>query len=551
MPCVRRLLGLFTAPTLMCAAYGLLLLSWAMSNAPFAGADETSHYVRAIAVGNGQLVGPLDPYTTADFPNSPITLAWLNDATRAVTVPGDKLSRTATCNTFHARESAACLEDDLRPITGPTVLQNPVGNYQPLPYVLPGLAIDRVDGPFTAALVGRLVSAFVCWLFLCLAVRLAWNREAPSLIGTALAVTPMVLFTASIINPSGLEIATGLAFAAAVLRLRRHARPPAWVWTATAVSGLALSLSRSPGPVWMVMDLVVLVLLLGGRETRHRLRAQPIAAATTMLVLVLGIAVNRVWEGLYGSHLRLTLAEVQALGPPSNTLVDFLFSQQIGNFGWTETPMSPTLIRLWFALIILLLAIALVVGTARERAVLLLAVAGCFLVTIGLPVVFQAGTGFSAQGRHLLPVTVMLPLLAGHILTEHRTSLPSPSWAGARGEGRSVVGVLATVAALLVAALVAALQVGGWYTNSRRNAVGAAGPRWFFAQPQWQPPLGWYPWLAITLVAAALTVVALCLPGGLLPVRPIRPAPPTPSPVSTDIPDPAEDDRRRPAVSGR
>lgn len=547
MPCVRRLLGLLTAPTLLCAAYGLLLLSWAMSNAPFAGADETSHYVRAIAVGDGQLVGPLDPYTTADFPNSPTTLGWLNDATRAVTVPGDKLSRTATCNAFHVLVSAACL-DDPAAITGTTVVQNPVGNYQPLPYVLPGLAIDRTDGPFTADRLGRLVSALSCWVFLCLAVRLAWNREAPSLVGIALAVTPMVLFTASIINPSGLEIATGLAFAAAVLRLRQHERPPAWVWAATAVSGFTLSLSRSPGPVWVVVDLVVLTLLLSWRETGRRLRAQPVAATITLLVLVLGIVLNRIWEGLYGSRLRLTLAEVRALGRPSRTLLDTLFRQQVGNFGWTETPMSPTLVFAWFALVLLLVVLALVLGTWRERIVLVLTTVGAVAVTIGLQVVFLAGTGFGAQGRHVLPVTVMVPLLAGHILAEHRTRIP----AHPRPRPQILGGSSAAVVGLLVAVLVAVVQVGGWYTNSRRNAVGAAGPRWFFSHPEWQPPLGWYPWLAITVVAGALTVIALCLPGGLLPARPgPTDPPPDPPPDASDARDASGSGARQGVVIGR
>lgn len=513
---VRRLQGLFSAPTLLCVAYGLLLVSWAMSNAPFAAADEPAHYVRAIGVGSGHLVGPLDPYTEADFPNNPTTLRWLNDATRAVTVAGGMSSRTATCNAFQPLASAACLSEP-GTIAATTVVQNPVGNYQPLPYVLPGLAINQTQGPFTADRVGRLVSAFICWLFLCLAVKLAWNDRAPSLVGTALAVTPMVLFSASVINPSGLEIVAGLAFAAAVLRIRQTARPPTWVWAATAVSGFTLSLSRSPGPIWVVLDLIVLGFLLPWSETRRRVRGQPKAAFVTALVLALGIVLNRAWEGLYGSHLRLTLSEVRALRPISSQL-EGLFSQQVGNFGWIDTPMSPTLVAVWFTLVLLLVAVALVLGTPRERTVLTLTLVGCLAGTIGLQLAFKAGTGFDAQGRHVLPFTVMLPLLAGHILTQHHARIPwQPRTHPSPRRGPTTTVLLPALGGLVVAGLVALGQAGGWYTNSRRNAVGAAGPRWFFTHPEWQPPLGWYPWLATTLVASALAALALCLPGGLLP----------------------------------
>jgi hypothetical protein len=112
-----------------------------------------------------------------------------------------------------------------------------VGNYHPLPYVLPAAAIKVSSDATTALWLSRLASAIPCVGFVLVAIALLWDGSARSLMGLLGAVTPMVLFVCSIVNPNGLELAASVAVAASVLRLARApARAPNWVWVALAVT---------------------------------------------------------------------------------------------------------------------------------------------------------------------------------------------------------------------------------------------------------------------------------------------------------------------------
>lgn len=86
--------------------------------------------------------------------------------------------------------------------------------------------------------VSRLVAACACLAFVLLSMVLLWDGSVWSLLGWLIALTPMVLFVTSIINPNGLEIASSLAFAAAVPRVVRDpARVSTWVGVALSAAG--------------------------------------------------------------------------------------------------------------------------------------------------------------------------------------------------------------------------------------------------------------------------------------------------------------------------
>ena len=51
----RRAVAL--APALVVTAYSLLILSWIFANPPWAAPDELEHYMRAVSIGEGQLIG--------------------------------------------------------------------------------------------------------------------------------------------------------------------------------------------------------------------------------------------------------------------------------------------------------------------------------------------------------------------------------------------------------------------------------------------------------------------------------------------------------------
>ena len=108
--------------------------------------------------------------------------------------------------------------------------------------------------------------------------------------------------------------------------------------------------------------------------------------------------------------------------------------------------------------------------------------------------VFQLRTGYGAQGRHVLPVLVLVPLWAGEVLRRHRDGL-----------------------ALAAAGRAASLWAGGaggrWLANARRGAVGTDGSWWFFGAAEWSPPGGWWVWAVLAVAGAALGLASALAAG--------------------------------------
>jgi hypothetical protein len=150
--------------------------------------------------------------------------------------------------------------------------------------------------------------------------------------------------------------------------------------------------------------------------------------------------------------------------------------------------------------VLVLIALALIAGSRRQRLVLSGLVAGSVGVTVALAAANRP-TGFSIQGRYVLPFLTVVPLMAGEVVRANRKRLPE---------------VLGPVVVTSVAVVAAAVHAVAWYYNGRRYAVGTAGPRWFIGREEWRPPLGWVPWLVVTMAAAAL-LVAAALVGGRRP----------------------------------
>jgi Predicted membrane protein (DUF2142) len=311
-----------STPLLLVTGYACLLLAWAVGNPPFASPDEPAHYVRAIGVSGGAIAG---------------------EAT--VTVPGRLWTAAQpACNAFRSDLSAACV-DELRPLERPRDVVTTAGSYPPLAYVLPGLAERAASGPAAADRAGRLATVGISILLLLAMVLLVWDSQVGSLslLGAVVSTTPMVLFVCSIVNPSALETAAGLAFAAALLRLARPSGPnDSWVWSAVAITGTALTLSRSTGVLWLVLDLLVFGGFVGVRDVRGIVTRRPRLAAATAVLFVVAIALNRAWEAAYGSALTRE-------GPAGTTWRGWiengfdhlprLVSEWVGVFGWLDATM--------------------------------------------------------------------------------------------------------------------------------------------------------------------------------------------------------------------
>jgi hypothetical protein len=218
------------------------------------------------------------------------------------------------------------------------------------------------------------------------------------------------------------------------------------------------------------------------------------SATIASAIVVCAVALNRLWEHLYGAHFTV---DPTPLGPALRagwTQLPQVLDEQIGAFDYLEVTMPRLAYVAWFCMVVALMTLAFFLGGRRERTSLLVT----FVASILLPVLLEAAvmrhTGFGLQGRYVLPFTVAVPLLAGEIVYRHRSLL-------GQFNARGIFVPFAAIAAVV--------QIEALYTNARRFAVGLAGPTWFFGHTVWHPPGGWLPWLFCGLLGAASLVAAL------------------------------------------
>ncbi len=472
--------------TLIGAALTLLMVAWVMASRPFAAPDEASHYLRALSIANGKLLGPKVPYRLPGL--SVATQAWTNHDTRAVAVPARLSPPDVTC--MNGKPDIG---------TGGCTEATSTGDYHPLPYVLPALALTVSHNASTGLWLSRLASALPCVALIILAFALLWSGNGWSLLGPLLATTPMVLFVGSVINPNGLEIAAALAFAAAILRISREpGRPPRWVWGGLVVSGAVAILAWQVGPLFVIADIALGIALLGRpglRKVRSASRPLRLSALglgfATALYLSYGMS-SGVFHSTFGiSPIRQSLRQgFDQLGP--------VLQHAVGSFGSLNVPLPSAAYWLWWGMVLALVAAGLYVSGSRERW-LLLAVTVLALV---FPVLFYAWvyrfTGFGLQGRYVLPVLILVPLVAGEFIHQCvRARQPRRMW-------QSVLGA--------VIGIVAVFQGYAWWINARYSA-GAPHTIRFYAHALWKPPLGWGLWIALALLGM-LTLLGVGLAQG-------------------------------------
>jgi hypothetical protein len=466
-------------------AWALLLAVWVISNAPFAAPDEVEHFIRAVGVSEGHLIGQKDPGALTGGA-TPRQRAWTAQAARLVSLPGGLNPEAFTCELGPEELDAACQNAADREPPATTIV-TAVGNYQPLPYVLPAVALSMGHSVTSALRLARAAQALLALGLLVIAVLAIYDRRHPllSLLGVMLAVTPMVIFCAASLNGSGVEITAAVAFFACLLRAARESAIPASVLAMTALSGIALALSRSSGPAWLLLLALIACVWSKPRAFAHKWTARWSDRTATGAIAV-ALVLNRLWEAAYGSRTPLDISQLHAGLVAGAHAWWKAMPNVVGTFGYVDVKLPLAATLTWFALVLALCAVAMWVSRRAERVLL-----GCVLaLALGGPALFYAivirPTGFGLQGRHVLGILVAVPLLAGEALHRHRDRVRAP---------------LTRRLSACVAVLVALIQALAWYVNAKRYAVGAKGPAWFLDRAAWSPPLGWWPWLAVTIVA--------------------------------------------------
>jgi len=487
-------------PWLFALGLVLLVAAWAFSDPPSAAPDETVHYIKALAAGRGDLFGRPGSYPAGS--ESPTQLAYANVNTRAFDVPAD-MAPPDPCYAHLSARSAACLPHAFHSAPGPMLSY--VGVYQPVAYLLPGLAMRLAADPWSAYVLGRLASAAQGMALLALALVLL-GAARWRLAGILLATTPMVLFLASSLNPSGPELCSAIAFTAMVLAQAVQGGRDRRLWAGIAASGALLALSRPLSAAWVVLPPAMVIALHGPGTARRVIAAGGGPALAAVGVVAAAVLAAAAW----------TLAFQHPIGTGATSLPDTLraslgeplrlLREEVGSFGQLDAPLPDPAIGAWLALVADLAALAFAVSTWRERIVLAGTGAAVVAITIAESALLILPTGFALQGRYVLPAAVAVPVLAGELVHRHRDRVP----------------VLVARAGWAVVLLgVATIQLLAWLVNAHRNAIGAAGRLNFLVYGDWRPPLGWWPWLALAALGAGLLVA-----GGAREAWPERPAAP-------------------------
>lgn len=472
----------------------LLVVAWIAVTLPFTAPDEGWHYLRALSITNGRILGPKVDYTYVRLPSA--EQAWTNQHTRAVLVP-------ARLNPLNL----PCI-DGKRNVTGSCLEETTSGNYPPLPYLLPAVVLSVSHDASTAIWDVRAASALPSLAFLLLAVMLLWNGTGWSLLGLLAATSPMVFFASSIMNPSGLQITACLAFAAALFRIARApAKARRWTLLACAASGVVAILAAPIGLGFAILELAVFVALLGRPGLRELRQAteQWTLRLSGLALLVAGL-VALIYSRIAGFAPTL---RISPLGPGLHAGIVQLPSVlqgAVGIFGSLTIFLPLSAYWLWWLLVLTVVAAAIWLGCRRERAVTM-AVTVLALVFL---VLFEAWidrfTGFPLQGREVLPVLMLIPLVAGEVVSRNSSRIEH------RWSASTVLGV--------AIGLVAVFQAYAWWCDARIVA-GAPGTIRFYAHASWSPPMGWLPWIA----AAGVGTVALLGFAAAEGLRGLRPQP--------------------------
>ena len=459
---------------------GLLTVtwSWALLAPIMSGHDEASHAVRAAAVVRGQLLGDPDPDAFPDEPNVLIT----------VEVPEAYLyAGRAACYNRQPDRTPHCAPE-LEGSAERVDVHTYQFRSQPAYYAVAGLP-SLVDTGEAGMYGMRLVSAALCAALLASAVASARAARRPRwvLLGVAIAVVPEALYLASTINSNGVEVAAAIGLWTALAALAAHPDPTASSRLVTR-AGLALSVlvgTRGLSPAFAALAIVAMGLVAGREQVACWWRL----ASVRRWLLVAGIVTAASLAYIEGVRRWLPIErEGQGLSTALDKLPWYL-RQGVGIFGSNDIPLPYAVYGAWALAVVAILVLAVWVAP-RLASVVLLAVAGAGVAIqvtaegFSLPPI-----GFFWQGRYALPILVGVPILAGHLLSEHGRRL-------AHLERFVPMAVVVLGAAHVLALL----------QHVRRFAVtlsGSRDPIKILTDPVWSPDTG-PAWVWMGLFAAGL-----------------------------------------------
>jgi Predicted membrane protein (DUF2142) len=372
-----------------------------------------------------------------------------------------------------------------------------VARYPPLYYLLVGLP-SRFGGSTIDLYLMRLISAALSSIFLALAFTGAfvWSRSRLLPIAVGVSLTPMVLFLAAVVNPSGLEISSAIACwtAGVILVTERLDAPPVGLLLAFVISGATLALSRGLSPFWLGCVVVLLLLTLKRRQLWHafgqrQLRLVALGVVVAAIGALAWILPEHALLQYVGAHSNVTkgVGTLRILATAFRHNAYYL-PDMVGVFGWFDTYSPLLTFAIWGVLALGLLAAVYRFGTRRTILVMTMLIIGVLLIPVVIVASHARQYGYNWSGRDTLPLAVGLPILA--------VSLLARDWSFER------VNQLTRRARIYVVPAIGLAQFLAFYEALRRYAVGTHGALFaFIAHPSWHPAVGIVGALLLDLLA--------------------------------------------------
>lgn len=493
------------AAWLLMAMSGLsLAVAWVFASPVGASPDEGAHVLYSWGTVTGQTIGDDERL---------VTIRGGRNAT-IVRVPQTLLQApAASCYAFKPEKPVtSCLAipaDNQQVVTRSSYMSR----YPPLFYAVEGsvlkaaIALDLSGvGVLYSA---RLASAVLSLLTFGFGVSLLARRfPAPVvLLAALLGFTATTWFLASSVNPNGLEVAAAFLLAAGVLSLRvDHTLATRSIAAIVAVPLGTLLLAWTRPLSWIWASLILTVLLVptsprNGESWTQRLpvrRLGAVAFSGTVLVLASAMA----W---FVYALQIRAAEITALESPAawaelnpvGRIVLLLLhsgrilTDQIGTFGWMDTPLPTVAIFLWVS-VSGVASVIWVVG--RNRLMPHWAVGAILGLGYLVALLDEYKEAWGWQGRYLLTVTAAVWVLAVPGLSQGLERL-----AGLRQVVPWMLGVLMSVNALSLV----------WFLF--RNVYGVTvWPRRLPPVPLPSSPPSWAPVIGQGFVLALMAVAFAC-----------------------------------------
>ena len=385
-----------------------LLAAWSLATPNYAAPDEPAHAYRAASLVRGQLLG-----RDVSSPGDPSV---------RVSVPRTLTTYSQRCFAFRPGVTAACMPD-WKEQPGEVQTNTYTGRYPPVYYIVAGLPSLLTTGG-SMLLWMRLAGDLVNALFLTAGFRMLAGTVRPgwALFGGATAVTPMVLFIGSVVNPSGLEICSAFALWSSLLMwVRAREGAPvraAVVWS--AVSAVVFESTRGLSPAFLVATVAAVAVVAGRQRIRQLvgMRETRVAGAVVLGFGVLAVA----WVLLAGA---LRLGRVGPVPADMTTsaiihaalLKNRQFQPFVGNFGWLDTPVPWWVNDIWKVAVLCLVIGVIAVRAWRSLIVMVLLVVGTVVIpTIG-DVLQARSIGMVSQARYILPLAVGAAVVAGVTIT--------------------------------------------------------------------------------------------------------------------------------------